>query len=1111
MLLTAALLLLYLSAACEAQGQGIDERPALVGRAKTAAGWKEELVLVRQDEWMQEGGGVLGEGRSRHEAGRAADLGVGFREASESGQELEQRARAKQGRPVSWREKEIGLVEKRNYDEQSLVVGDALSSRPDVHFLVEGSLQGVPGGEFEGPEGNGGVLSSMQLESGERFGHPVLGRNHTSKAFSRSRGEALAAVAGKFQDGTQEREASKSNARQPSVTTAGLDDSRVLQPRRHVLNAEQSTGWGASDDSVASTLWHLLPLTQGRSQWERGPAFSWSNPSKPALRLARRIHQRLQRARVLAEENAAGVPAENTLHRRYSKLEGFAPGPAPLPALGTSSPASNPGFAPNPAPASAPIPGPAAGPALAPAPASLPPAPSCPNITIPGLTPSPDRKTAYSDALALAAIKLVASNLTATKNWRGDDPCNNDWPRVLCEQQADGLLYVVQLDLSYMFLGGAIAPGICQLSKLRYLSLAGNNISGNLPASLGAMPRLQVLHLYDNNLTGPLPPELGWLSQLEELRAETNRLNGTVPASLGALQNLVLLSLSQNQLSGQIPPSLGRSQNLMIMRINNNGLIGSLPASLTDLINLQELDLSFNNLTGPIWPYLLGKLSRVQTLRLNNNNLTGPLDSTVGDMRALQTLELSNNKLQGTLPTRLSELHNLQYVSIRNNQLTGSIPKELGYNSNINYLMLSNNTLNGYLPDALGNILNLQELWLDGNQFSGPLPSGLGNLAQLKKMHLENNFFTGALPDNFNGLSYLQELWLDNNALSDPLNPLLAQCSSLSVLSMNNNSLTGSLPDEYGDISTLTYVSLANNSLMGPIPLTFGNPTGLRVIALQNNQLNGTIPPTLGKLTYLQQLWLQNNSLEGAIPAQLGNLKNVDLRLDGNLNICACVDALTLHFRFGTKLPFDSARKELLSLSLANGLGIQRQQVNLVGNVTYNGTNAYMTVNVLPLGNMSLTEGQIRAMVRGLKSRSVALPESMQDVTKYEVVGVEVPPDISLTDPKPSSAVIAGAAVGAVAALVLVLCTVSFFLHNRLKHAREKRASLEEGGSFDGSIESDDQETQRRRFSTFLLKCLAKAPCKNRGERCKRGGRSGRARWIIGSFGGRRAISGARG
>lgn len=395
MLLRAALVLLYLSAACRAQGQGIDERPAFVGRSKAVAGWKEQPVLVRQDEWMQEGGGALGEGRSRHEAGRPADLGV--RVASESGQGLEQRAVVKQGRPVSWRAKEIGLVEQSSSDKHSLVGGDALSSRPEVRLSVEGSLQGVPGGEFVGPEGIGGALSSMQLESRERFGHPVVERNHTSKVIARSRGKVLAAVAGELQDEPREKEGSESDARQSPVF---LDDNRGLQPRRHVLSAEESTGWGTSGDSAptaASTLWHLLPLKQGRSQWARGPAFSWSNPSKPALRLARRIHERLLRARALAEAKAASLPAENTFHQRYSKLEGFAPGPAPLQALGAFSPASNPGSSPNLALGFAPNPGPAPGPALAPSPAALPPAPSCPNITIPGLTPSPDRKTAYSD------------------------------------------------------------------------------------------------------------------------------------------------------------------------------------------------------------------------------------------------------------------------------------------------------------------------------------------------------------------------------------------------------------------------------------------------------------------------------------------------------------------------------------------------------------------------------------------------------------------------------------------------------------------------------------------------------------------------------------------
>jgi hypothetical protein len=64
------------------------------------------------------------------------------------------------------------------------------------------------------------------------------------------------------------------------------------------------------------------------------------------------------------------------------------------------------------------------------------------------------------------------------------------------------------------------------------------------------------------------------------------------------------------------------------------------------------------------------------------------------------------------------------------------------------------------------------------------------------------------------------------------------------------------------------------------------------------------------------------------------------------------VDALTLQLKFGTRTPFDSARLELLSLSLADGLGVQRQQIDLVGNVAYNGTNAFVSCLSLHLQNI---------------------------------------------------------------------------------------------------------------------------------------------------------------
>lgn len=79
------------------------------------------------------------------------------------------------------------------------------------------------------------------------------------------------------------------------------------------------------------------------------------------------------------------------------------------------------------------------------------------------------------------------------------------------------------------------------------------------------------------------------------------------------------------------------------------------------------------------------------------------------------------------------------------------------------------------------------------------------------------------------------------------------------------------------------------------------------------------------------------------------------------------------------------------------------------------------------------------------------------------------------------------------AALLVILCALSVLLYMRLKRSREKRTSLEEGGSFDGSVESDDQGAERRRFSTFLLRCLALAPCKSVTRGMMKGGDTERA------------------
>ena len=58
------------------------------------------------------------------------------------------------------------------------------------------------------------------------------------------------------------------------------------------------------------------------------------------------------------------------------------------------------------------------------------------------------------------------------------------------------------------------------------LALAGNNLSGTVPASLSTLTKLTSLDLSDNQLSGAIPPGLRGLSQLTTLDLSANGLSG---------------------------------------------------------------------------------------------------------------------------------------------------------------------------------------------------------------------------------------------------------------------------------------------------------------------------------------------------------------------------------------------------------------------------------------------------------------------------------------------------------------------------------------------------------------------------------------------------------
>ena len=147
--------------------------------------------------------------------------------------------------------------------------------------------------------------------------------------------------------------------------------------------------------------------------------------------------------------------------------------------------------------------------------------------------------------------------------------------------------------------------------RVTRLNLSANELSGEIPASLGNLANLSYLNLDVNELSGDIPAELGDLANLQELSLLGNGLSGEIPAELGDLTNLQLLYLSANELSGEIPASLGDLANLWQLYLWGNELSGAIPAELGDLTNLAVLSLYVNELSGEI-PAELGDLTNLQ-------------------------------------------------------------------------------------------------------------------------------------------------------------------------------------------------------------------------------------------------------------------------------------------------------------------------------------------------------------------------------------------------------------------------------------------------------------------------------------------------------------------
>ena len=166
------------------------------------------------------------------------------------------------------------------------------------------------------------------------------------------------------------------------------------------------------------------------------------------------------------------------------------------------------------------------------------------------------------------------------------------------------------------------------------IELSGNNVAGEIPATISDLPYLIELCLTSNQVSGVIPESISQISTLEKLSLDSNNLSGSIPESLTLMPNLSKISLGHNQLTGTIPASLGDLPALQRFEIHDNEISGELPESLGQATNLLYLIIFFNPIEGKI-PLSYTNLTNVTDFYFFGTQLCEPTTPEILAWKAL--------------------------------------------------------------------------------------------------------------------------------------------------------------------------------------------------------------------------------------------------------------------------------------------------------------------------------------------------------------------------------------------------------------------------------------------------------------------------------------------
>ncbi|CAM0946840.1 unnamed protein product [Alopecurus aequalis] len=363
------------------------------------------------------------------------------------------------------------------------------------------------------------------------------------------------------------------------------------------------------------------------------------------------------------------------------------------------------------------------------------------------------------------------------------------------------------LELSFNQFSGNIPPGLRNCSELKLLSAGYNNLSGTLPDELFNVTSLEHLSLRSNWLEGALSG-ISKLTNLVTLDLGGNELSSNIPDSIGELKRLEKLHLDNNKMSGELPSALSNCTHLVIIDLKSNQFSGELTqVNFSSLPNLRNLDLLYNNFTG-IVPESIYSCSKLTALRLSQNNFHGQLSERIGNLKSLSFLSVVNNSLTNLTRTLqiLRTSRSLTTLLIGFNFMHETMPEDGSIDGfeNLQVLSVNDCSLSGKIPDWLSKLPNLAMLLLCNNQLTGPIPDWISSLNFLFYLDISNNSLTGEISSSVMDIPMLKSNKTAPKVFELPVYIKTAAMQYLmpsafpKVLNLGINNFTGLIPEKIG-------------------------------------------------------------------------------------------------------------------------------------------------------------------------------------------------------------------------------------------------------------------------------------------------------------------------